>query len=157
MRANAKRRPVGTDDASGIDHAAKLINPINNRNNSGLQIVRAEIINSGECSAEGYTALGGSPVFALCRKLIEAGFDPERPLFAYRGVTMALRIRSIGEAATLEINGHGSGFKQCPARRGPASPMRQTEVTLAGDTFEPIGAAAARLLEKISSGSRQGR
>jgi hypothetical protein len=52
------------------------INRLNNRNNAGLQIsaVRAEIINSGECSTEGHSVRGPAPILALCRELIKSGF-----------------------------------------------------------------------------------
>jgi hypothetical protein len=33
------------------------------------------------------------------------------PLNAYRGDTLCLRVRSIGEAARLEVNGEGCGFR----------------------------------------------
>jgi len=48
------------EPASEVDRLASTINRLNNRNNAGLQIsaVRAEIINSGECSAEGHSARG---------------------------------------------------------------------------------------------------
>jgi hypothetical protein len=41
---------------------------------------------------------------ALCRKLIAAGFDPSRPLCAYRGAVLCLRVRSIGEGAQLIVD-----------------------------------------------------
>jgi hypothetical protein len=46
--------------------------------------VRAEIINSGQVSAEGITVRSTSPLLALCRKLAAAGYDPTTPLEAYR-------------------------------------------------------------------------
>lgn len=96
------------------------INRLNNRNNAGLQIsaVRAEIINSGECSAEGHSARGHSPVLQLCRLLVAAGHDPARPLHAFRGNMLCLVIRSIGEAAGLEINAHGSRFGKLEGSTG---------------------------------------
>jgi hypothetical protein len=66
------------------------------------------------------TVTSSSPVLALCRKLFERGHDPARPLHAYRGDTLALRVRSIGEAARLEVNGGGTGFR--PATRSGAGP-----------------------------------
>jgi hypothetical protein len=42
-------------------------------------------------------------VCALCRRLIEAGHDPNEPMEVYRGTTLALRVRSIGEAAKLTV------------------------------------------------------
>jgi hypothetical protein len=70
--------------------------------------IRAELAGSDTCRAEGITAHSSSPVLALCRKLIEAGHDPARPLHAYRGETLCLVIRSIGEGARLEVNGEGT-------------------------------------------------
>ena len=42
-------------------------------------------------------------VCALCRRLIEAGHDPATPMEVYRGATLSLRVRSIGEAAKLTV------------------------------------------------------
>jgi hypothetical protein len=46
---------------------------------------------------------------ALCRALVAAGQDPNRPLHAYRGDVLCLRLRSIGEGArlTVEDDQHG--------------------------------------------------
>ena len=55
--------------------------------------------------AEGITVTIGSPVLALCRKLVEAGHDPATPMQVYRGDTLCLTVRSIGEAAELEVVG----------------------------------------------------
>jgi len=65
-------------------------------------------------------AESGSPVLVLCRKLVEAGHDPAAPLEACRGDVLCLRVRSIGEAAQLEIGGNGVGFiRRCKRRTGP--------------------------------------
>jgi hypothetical protein len=72
--------------------------------------IRAEIIKSNRCDAEGYTVKASAPVLAMCRKLIEAGYDPTRPLHAYRGSTLCLKVRSIGEGARLECQ-EGGGFR----------------------------------------------
>jgi hypothetical protein len=45
----------------------------------------------------------------MCRKLVAAGFDPTAPLEAWRGPTLCLRIRSIGEAAKLTVRSAGNG------------------------------------------------
>ncbi|MFY9839327.1 MAG: hypothetical protein WAK55_23200 [Xanthobacteraceae bacterium] len=47
----------------------------------------------------------------MCRKLVEAGHDPATPLEAWRGKTLCLLVRSIGEAARLEVSGEGVGFR----------------------------------------------
>jgi hypothetical protein len=86
--------------------------------------IRAELIGDDECTiAAGITARGNTPILALCRKLIEAGPDPGRPLHAYRGDTLCLIVRSIGEAAGLQINSHGTGFEPVRERRA-APPVR---------------------------------
>jgi hypothetical protein len=42
-------------------------------------------------------------VLSLCRQLVAAGHDPAEQAEAYRGATLALRIRSLGEAAGLTV------------------------------------------------------
>ena len=71
----------------------------------GLKLppIHAQLIGSKTCSAAGRTAVGPTPVLALCRQLIAAEFDANRPLTVYRGATLALYVRSIGEAAKLTV------------------------------------------------------
>jgi len=52
---------------------------------------------------------------------MSAGHNPERPLHAYRGNVLALRVRSIGEGAQLAIAGDGLGFRR---RKEPATASR---------------------------------
>jgi len=78
--------------------------------NLATRALRAELIGSDSCTTEGFSAVGAALVLMLCRKLVEAGFDPRTPLEAWRQGTLALRVRSIGEAAHLEINSKGTGF-----------------------------------------------
>jgi hypothetical protein len=87
--------------------------------------IRAELTGSTFCRSGEHTVNGNAPVLILCRELIAAGCDPDRALEVYRGATLALRIRSIGAAAKLDVNSKGTGFvRHRPAvRRGP--PMRQ--------------------------------
>jgi hypothetical protein len=73
--------------------------------------LRAELTGSDMAAAAGITVRAGSPVLVLCRKLVEAGHDPSTPLEAYRGHTLALRVKSIGRAAGLEVNSSGAGLK----------------------------------------------
>jgi hypothetical protein len=65
------------------------------------------------------TAHAAAPVLALCRKLVAAEHDPALPLEAYRGDVLCLRVRSIGKAAGLEINGEGTGFRRRVSRVEP--------------------------------------
>jgi hypothetical protein len=113
------------EPAFEVDRLGGSINSFNNRKNAGLQInaVRAEIINSGECSAEGHTARGNAPVLGLCRELIKAGVDPGRPLHAYRGDVLALRVLSIGAGAALSVDEfHGTFAPWRPFNRSAVSP-----------------------------------
>jgi hypothetical protein len=66
--------------------------------------IRAELGGDRWCSALGITATSNAPVLALCRRLIEAGHDPSARLEAYRGTTLSLRVRSIGEGAKLTVH-----------------------------------------------------
>jgi hypothetical protein len=72
--------------------------------------IRATLSGDDIATAFDISAQSSGPVLALCRQLVAAGHDPAMPLHAYRGDTLALIIRSIGEAANLEINGKGTGF-----------------------------------------------
>jgi hypothetical protein len=84
--------------------------------------IRAELTGSTLCTGASVKGVTSSPVLAMCRKLIEAGHDPATPLHAYRGETLCLTVRSIGEGAALEINGAGTGFRR-PSGLGSAPPV----------------------------------
>ena len=88
------------------------------------QVIPAELASDDIATALGITAKSPTPVIRLCGMLIEAGHDPAAKLHVYRGKTLALTVRSIGEGARLVINGHGTGFRR--GRDGvTAPPMRQ--------------------------------
>jgi hypothetical protein len=81
-------------------------------------VIRAVIEGAEQCTALGRKVRASAPVLALCRELIAAGHDPNRPLHVYRDGVLALRVRSIGEAARLRVASHGVGFeadKECTA------------------------------------------
>jgi len=73
-------------------------------------------------------------VLALCRELVEAGHDPGRQLHVYRNGVLALRVRSIGEAARLSIRGDGVGFR-CGAEMVGVSPLRVADHRPANPTW----------------------
>ena len=77
-----------------------------------VKIIRAELSGTDETSACGLTVRSSSPVIALCRQFVAVGYDPATPLEAYRGATLCLHVRSIGEAAELEVAAHGAGFRK---------------------------------------------
>jgi hypothetical protein len=87
--------------------------------------IRADLAGSDTCTAFGITSRSSSPVLALCRALIEAGYGPATPLEAYRGETLCLRVRSIGEAANIEVNGNTRFTFVGERNRRTAPPMRQ--------------------------------
>lgn len=89
--------------------------------------IRADIIGLGRCQAEGHAVRGASPVLALCRRLVEVGFDPNWPLHAYREDTLCLVVHSIGEAAHLDINSKGTGFVRCRQAVRIAPPITPLE------------------------------
>jgi hypothetical protein len=73
--------------------------------------IQAELAFDDTATAQGIVARGSSPALLLARKLIEAGYPPGARLEAYRGSTLCLTVRSIGEAATLQTGGDGVGFR----------------------------------------------
>ena len=81
----------------------------NKRKASGLQEaltqipINATLTGSDCCEALEITARGHAPVLALCRALLAAGHDARRPLHAYRGDVLALKVCSIGEGAKLIV------------------------------------------------------
>lgn len=68
------------------------------------QVIRAELVRNDTCAALGITARAYAPVLALCRLLVVAGHDPDRPLHVHRGEALALVVQSIGQAAALTID-----------------------------------------------------
>jgi hypothetical protein len=115
---------------------AHVSNRPNGRNSLALY---AELTGSDTCTAGGITARSHAPALALCRQLLAAGLDPDAAMEVYRGATLALRIRSIGEGAQLTVKDDNRGtprfiaYRPGPDERGngacgDASPMRQSAV-----------------------------
>jgi hypothetical protein len=95
-----------------------------------MAVIRAELRGKDQALALGIVVVSSSPVLGLCRKLMAAGYDAQTPLEVYRGVTLCLSVRSIGEAAALEVNGEGNGFRR--SRESDAAPpirQKQSEVS----------------------------
>jgi hypothetical protein len=92
---------------------------------AGHQALRADLIGSSTCSEAGITANGTAPVLTLCRRLLAAGLDPDQALEVYRGAVLALRVRSIGEAAKLTVEECSDGrprfrpYRPRPSEGGP--------------------------------------
>ena len=63
--------------------------------------IEAQLIGSDTCKVRSITTKSSSPVLAMCRALIGAGYDPRRPLHCYRGSMLALKVGTVGEGAKL--------------------------------------------------------
>jgi hypothetical protein len=88
-----------------------------------------------------------SPAIALCRLLLDRGHAPDIRLELYRGTTLALIIRSIGEAAELEVAGSGFHRRAAPRTASPVSakPDGQAEIPIGS---EPCSTASGEEVEE---------
>jgi len=111
-----RERSRASDEAGGASEQDQI--------GGNTQVIRAELIGSDTCTAVGLTVRVGTPVLTLCRRLIDVGYDAATPLLVYRGEVLALTIRSIGQAARLEINAKGTGFT-CHRAVRTAPPVRR--------------------------------
>jgi hypothetical protein len=67
--------------ASVSDQLGRQVIPEITRHQRLTQVpIRAELIGSSRCEAEGLSVCGYAPVFAMCRELVGAGFHPACPL-----------------------------------------------------------------------------
>jgi hypothetical protein len=118
---------------SEIDGLGQLVVSDTNRQQQFSRApIRATLTGSDRCEAEGTSAHGHAPVLELCRELIAAGFNPASPLEAWRGQTLCLRVRSIGEGARLTVTGDRHGTPRLRLRQErpqgyvAGSPVAQT-------------------------------
>ena len=65
--------------------------------------IRGEFYGSDYCVADGHTAYGHAPGLKMCRVLLEAGYEANRPLHIYRGDVLALKIKTIGWGAMYTV------------------------------------------------------
>jgi hypothetical protein len=100
--------PCADRDEAGIDLSAGK-RPLSSRPQANVQAIRAEYLGATTCTAAGITARASAPVLALCRELLAAGLDPDQAMEVFRGATLALRMRSIGEAAELAVKDDNRG------------------------------------------------
>ena len=98
--------------------------------NVSRALVLADLTGSNRCSALGIVARAYSPVLSLCRDLVAAGHDPTRSMQVYRGATLCLTVRAIGEGAGLAVEDGSGGtptfvlFRDRARGTGAASPVR---------------------------------
>src|SRR5262249_51518659 len=93
--------------------------------------ILAQFLESDRCSAEGLEVRANAPALAMCRKLIDAGHDRDRPFHCCRGETLAMKISSIAYGARYSLSepSTGSGvrpvpFSEGPQKSGAAPPVR---------------------------------
>src|SRR5262249_20877271 len=103
-----QNRNAAADKARGVPELTQLGSAVvrgNSLPTKNAQAIVAELIGSNTCTAAGITVVdhAPAPARALCRALVTAGQDPNRPLHAYRGDVLCLRVRSIGQAAQLAV------------------------------------------------------
>ena len=103
----------------------------NYENQAAAGTVRAELHGTDSANALSITVRANAPVLELCRRLVAAGHDPASRLEAYRGETLCLLVRAIGEAAALEVNAKGTGFIPLRAVR-TASPIEKSHRACVG-------------------------
>jgi hypothetical protein len=72
--------------------------------------LRAQISSDSIAISCGVEVHTGSPILALCRALVAEGCNPATAMEVFRGPTLCLSIRAIGEAARLRVNTAGTGF-----------------------------------------------
>jgi hypothetical protein len=116
--------------------------------------IQAELFGGNECRYRGITTRGSSPLLAMCRALIGAGYNPSRPLHVYRGKALALTARSIGDGAKLTVRDSSTGRpkfrKMTPqewarAQEAHALPLVANPGLDLPEANAPIGEAAAPL------------
>jgi hypothetical protein len=110
-----------------------------------------QLTDSDTATAAGITVRGPSPVLGLCRALVAAGVDPNRPLHAYRGDLLCLVVHSIGEGARLTVaEGQNAprfrAWKPMPSREGSHRIARTVPMARAGHagTNKSMAGPAAR-------------
>ena len=97
-------------EAQQLDDIADCVGTVATSLKQSKQVIRATLSGSNCCSTLGIEVRSAAPILALCRALIAAGHDPQRPLEAFRGNTLAITVQKIGDGArfTVEDDRHGT-------------------------------------------------
>lgn len=114
MTSPETKKPATAIDENPAFESGHHDGTVNSTHTSSLSrpqdtCIYAELVGSELCRAEGLTAHGPVPALAMCRKLIAVGFDPSRPMKAFRADVLCLAIRSIGEGAKLTVKERPNG------------------------------------------------
>jgi hypothetical protein len=89
-------------DLPELDRLGGTINSTAYRSYGKTQVtIRAKLVGSDICTAEGHTAHGAAPILSLCRKLIEADVDPDRPYSDVLTLIVAIGVASKGAAPSF--------------------------------------------------------
>jgi hypothetical protein len=73
-------------------------------------IIHAELTGDDTAICGDITAKSFTPVIRLCQLLLDAGHEPSARLHVYRGSTLTLTVKSIGDGAQLVVK--GTGFRR---------------------------------------------
>ena len=113
---------------------------------AGIGISAGKHLSSRTCATGNITATGR---LALCRGLLAAGLDPYAALHVYRQGVLALRIRSIGEAARYTVRDDDRGQPRLRLWDGAGSRAEASSVRNSGpDHTQPAPDADVNLLKQ---------
>lgn len=117
-----------------------------NYNNSRAAVISGALRGAETAEAAGITVRAYAPALLLSRKLLAAGFDPDTALHLYRkNGTLALRVRSLGEAARLVVEDSNTGrprFKPVRKERWGTAPSLRENGSALGEGWTEWPAAA---------------
>ena len=123
------------------------------RANQTTTAIRAELdgTNRCYCPAAGLYVCAETPILEMCRQLVKAGYWPGLRLDCYRGATLALTVRGIGEGATLKINSKGTGFERVSAvRMSPLVHQKTSALPLAPPSIKSRISASQPSATKVA-------
>jgi hypothetical protein len=85
MAYRKRRRVAGNNGRQGKNSSRWRTNShLNTRSATPRQeSIKAELTGADRCTAAGIKVDSGSPVLAMCRKLVAAGYDPATPLHSW--------------------------------------------------------------------------
>jgi hypothetical protein len=110
-RATRLRRCRNSGEGAGAnDETENRVDTFARPSEQASQATPLRAALSGKCCvAEGVSARGNTPILALCRALMAAGYDPDRALHVYRGSVLAVIVSAIGKAAKLTVEDDSRG------------------------------------------------
>lgn len=132
-KAGRRRHCGDSVEAPALDEIGDHVSAVAKPSSPLLQVsLRADLVGNN-CTAAGLTASGRAPVLALARLLIVTGHHPTTQLEVFRGDVLALRVRSIDEAADLTVEDDWNGrprfrrWRMQRQGRGTAPPVHRTK------------------------------